>query len=310
MNSLKFDQSKVPLTSEPNSQAQALTETKPGFRTKQLALAIAKSLIFLFVAIYCGQPLIVAVSQMLPSIYTQFTAYLLWGLLLLWLVGRFIEKRTLSDYGLGAKSFWAGLTEFYDGSLIGSLMVTTVTIILAALGCYQALGINTHCHLLELVPGLIAAAIYEEILFRGYVLQTIERASNTKIAVIASSLLFGAAHMTNFHEQSVPLFNQIASCTALGLDAGLLFCAAYLYTRRLWLAAGLHAFWNIFEGPVFGTPVSGMHMGEPLIFSGLSGPPWLTGGVFGPEASIIELVVCLILAWTIWQRKIGADRVS
>ena len=68
------------------------------------------------------------------------------------------------------------------GSLIGSLMVTTVTIILAALGCYEALGINTHCQLLELVPGLIAAAIFEEILFRGYVLQTIERASNTKIA--------------------------------------------------------------------------------------------------------------------------------
>jgi hypothetical protein len=309
MNSLKFDQSKVPLTSEPNSQAQALTETKPGFQTKQLALAIAKSLIFLFVAIYGGRPLIEAVSQMLPYISTQFTAYLIWGLLLLWLVGRFIEKRTLSDYGLGAKSFWAGLIEFYDGSLIGSLMVTTVTIILAALGCYEALGINTHCQLLELVPGLIAAAIFEEILFRGYVLQTIERASNTKIAVIASSLLFGAAHFNNFH-QGVPLFDQIVSCTALGLDAGLLFCAAYLYTRRLWLAAGLHAFWNIFEGPVFGTPVSGMYMGEPLIFSGLNGPPWLTGGVFGPEASIVELLVCLLLAWAIWQRKLGADRVS
>jgi membrane protease YdiL (CAAX protease family) len=309
MNSLKFDQSKVPLTSEPNSQAQALTETKPGFRTKQLALAIAKSLIFLFVAIYGGQPLIEAISQMLPYMSTQFTAYLIWGLLLLWLVGRFIEKRSLSDYGLTAKSFWAGLTEFYDGSLIGSLMVTTVTIILAALGCYEALAINTHCQLLELVPGLIAAAIFEEILFRGYVLQTIERASNTKIAVIASSLLFGAAHINNF-QQGVPLFNQMASCTALGLDAGLLFCAAYLYTRRLWLAAGLHAFWNIFEGPVFGTPVSGMYMGEPLIFSGLNGPPWLTGGVFGPEASIVELIVCLLLAWAIWRRRVGADKVS
>lgn len=309
MNSLKFDQNKVPLTSEHNSQAQALTETKPGLQTKQLALAIAKSLIFLFLAIYGGQPLIKAVSQMLPSISTEFAAYLIWGLLLLWLVGRFIEKRTLSDYGLGAKSFWAGLTEFYDGSLIGSLMVTTVTVILATLGCYQALRINTHCQLLELVPGLIAAAIFEEILFRGYVLQTIERASNTKFAVIASSLLFGAAHINNF-QPDVPLFNQIASCTALGLDAGLLFCAAYLYTRRLWLAAGLHAFWNIFEGPVFGTPVSGMHMGEPLIFSSLNGPTWLTGGVFGPEASIVELFVCLLLAWAIWQRKVRADRLS
>lgn len=310
MNSLKSNQSKVPLTSEPNSQAQAMTETNPGFRTKQLGLALAKSLIFLFLAIYGGQPLIEAVSQILPFMSTKFTAYLIWGLLLLWLVGRFIEKRTLSAYGLGAKNFWAGLIEFYDGSLIGSLMVTTVTVILAALGCYKALAIDTHCQLLDLIPGLIAAAIFEEILFRGYVLQTIERASNTKIAVIASSLLFGAAHMTNFHEQGVPLFNQIASCTALGLDAGLLFCAAYLYTRRLWLAAGLHAFWNIFEGPVFGTPVSGMYMGAPLIFSSLKGPTWLTGGVFGPEASLVELLVCLLLAWAIWQRKVSADKVS
>ena len=304
MNSLKSDQSKVPLTSEPNSQAQALTETKPGIQSKQLALAIVKSLIFLLLAIYGGQPLIEAISQLLPSMSTSFAAYLLWGLLLLWIVGRFIEKRTLGDYGLRAKGFWAGLTEFYDGSLIGSSMVTTVTVILATLGCYEALRINTQCQLLAFIPGLIAAAIFEEILFRGYVLQTIERVSNTKTAVIISSLLFGAAHINNF-QPDVPLFNQIASCAALGLDAGLLFSAAYLYTRRLWLAAGLHAFWNIFEGPVFGTPVSAYNFGIPLITGRLQGPPLLTGGVFGPEASIVEVTVCLLLAWAIWKRSSG-----
>ncbi|MBP9091513.1 CPBP family intramembrane metalloprotease [bacterium] len=278
------------------------TQAEKGFQAKQLALALAKSLIFLFFGIYACHPLFAAFPALHPTAFAQFFTYLLWSLLLLWLVARFIEKRKLSDYGLGAKSLWDGLLEFYDGSLIGSLLVTSVTLILAAIGCYLPLAINSSCDLLALIPGLIAAALFEEILFRGYVLQTIERASNTKTAVIISSLLFGAAHLTNFHG-SEPLLTQIASCTVLGLDAGLLFCAAYLLTRRLWMAAGLHAFWNIFEGPIFGTPVSGLYMGEPLIISSLDGPALLTGGSFGPEASIIELTICLLLAWAMWRKS-------
>lgn len=291
------------------SDSKAPTEEKVGFQAKKLALALAKSLIFLFLGIYACHPLFSAFRQLLPTTLAQFFTYMLWGLTLLWFVGRFIEKRTLGDYGLGAKSFWDGLIEFYDGSLIGSLLVTSVTLILAVIGCYVPLAINRDCELLTIIPALIAAAVFEETLFRGYVLQTIEKASNTKTAVIISSLLFGAAHLTNFHG-SEPVLTQIASCTALGLDAGLLFCAAYLLTRRLWLAAGLHAFWNIFEGPIFGTPVSGLYMGDPLIISALSGPTLLTGGSFGPEASIIELTICLLLAWAMWRKKQRQEKIS
>lgn len=288
----------VELTNDIKPPAQAET----GFSAKQLALAVAKSLIFIFLGIYACRPLFAAFPALLPTAFAQFFTYLLWSLLLLWLVGRFIEKRKLSDYGLGAKSLWDGLVEFSGGSLIGSLMVTSVTLILTVIGCYVPLAINNSFDLLAIVPALIVAAIFEEILFRGYVLQTIERACNTKTAVIISSLLFGAAHLPNFHGRE-PLLTQIASCTALGLDAGLLFCAAYLLTRRLWMAAGLHAFWNIFEGPIFGTPVSGQYMGDPLIIGSLDGPALLTGGSFGPEASIIELIICLLLAWAMWRKS-------
>ncbi len=232
----------------------------------------------------------------------NYCAFLLWALVLLAITARFFDKQTISSYGLSGKNLRQGITEFYDGSLIGSSMVTTVTLILAVLGCYVPLAINSNYDMLAIIPGLIAAALFEEILFRGYVLQTIERASNTKTAVIISSLMFGAAHLANFHDGE-PLLTQIASCTALGLDAGLLFCAAYLLTRRLWMAAGLHAFWNIFEGPIFGTPVSGIDMGDPLIINSLNGPAMLTGGSFGPEASIIELTICLLLAWALWRKQ-------
>lgn len=284
------------------SDSKATAQDKTGFPAKKLALAVAKSMIFLYLGIYACQPLFTTFPQLRQTAIVQFFTYLLWSLALLWLVGLFIEKRKLSDYGLGTKGFWSCLIEFYDGSLIGSLMVTSVTLILALIGCYMPLAINYNSNLLNAIPALIIAAMFEEILFRGYVLQTIERASSTKTAVIISSLLFGAAHLPNFHGGE-PLLTQIASCTALGLDAGLLFCAAYLLTRRLWMAAGIHAFWNIFEGPVFGTLVSGHDMGNPLILSSLGGPALLTGGSFGPEASIIEVTICLLIAWAIWRKS-------
>jgi hypothetical protein len=44
-------------------------------------------------------------------------------------------------------------------------------------------------------------------------------------------------------------------------------------------------------------------MGDPLIIGSLDGPALLTGGSFGPEASIIELIICLLLAWLMWRKS-------
>ncbi len=60
---------------------------------------------------------------------------------------------------------------------------------------------------------------------------------------------------------------------------------------------GLHVAWNVFEGPVYGTLVSSLNLGKPLLVAKLSGPFYLTGGVFGPEASLVEVCVCLLLDW-------------
>ena len=53
----------------------------------------------------------------------------------------------------------------------------------------------------------------------------------------------------------------------------------------------MHWAWNYLEGYVFGCPVSGAFIQHPIIMSRLIGPTWLTGGTFGPEASVIAILI-------------------
>jgi hypothetical protein len=57
------------------------------------------------------------------------------------------------------------------------------------------------------------------------------------------------------------------------------------------MAMGLHAAWNFTEGGLFGASVSGTTP-YGLLHSRFSGARLLSGGAFGPEASIIAVVVC------------------
>jgi membrane protease YdiL (CAAX protease family) len=104
-------------------------------------------------------------------------------------------------------------------------------------------------------------------------------------------LLFALAHLANPGSSPVAV---------LGLFfAGLLLAAGYLATSRLWLPIGLHLSWNFCQGPVFGFPVSGFAAPSLLAVEPV-GPEALTGGPFGPEASLIGILAELIGIGLIW----------
>jgi len=77
---------------------------------------------------------------------------------------------------------------------------------------------------------------------------------------------------------------------AIASEAGIMLGAAYMLTRRLWLAVGLHGGWNFTQGWVWSIPVSGHEEGAGLFLTARQGPDWLTGGAFGLEASAVTLV--------------------
>jgi membrane associated rhomboid family serine protease len=65
-----------------------------------------------------------------------------------------------------------------------------------------------------------------------------------------------------------------------------------MFTRRLWMAIGLHIAWNFVQGGIYGVAVSGIPV-TGLLRSTLDGPELITGGRFGAEASIFAVLVCL-----------------
>ena len=120
----------------------------------------------------------------------------------------------------------------------------------------------------------------EELLSRGYHLQTIASGFNLFWGVVISSAVFGILHIFN------PNANWVS---AAGIFfAGIYLAYAYLRTKQLWLSIGLHIGWNFFEGVVFGFPVSGLDI-YALTRIKVHGPELWTGGAFGPEAGLIVL---------------------
>ena len=270
-----------------------------------------------FASTFILQPLLVDFYRRCPDkiwFYTGSAAFdFVLALGLLYVFGRFIEKRSLKSYGF-ASGIAAGsecgtassalfkiLKETLAGAAVAAAMVSTVMLILYLAGAYTVSSAAWQTDFIAYLPFLLMAAMREEIIFRGYVLQTLEKSWGAIPAMIISAVMFGFLHMLNFDEH-VNLQAQIYSCLCLSVDAGLIFAVAFYMRRRLWFPFGMHVTWNIFEGPVYGTFVSSLTLGTPLLTGHLAGNMLLTGGIFGPEASLIEVAVCLVLVAVMWPK--------
>jgi len=192
---------------------------------------------------------------------------------------RRVEKRPLAEFaGEGA------LGELGCGLLIGTSLFAATIGVLALLGVYHVTAMGTASDLIAALASAISAGVLEEIVFRGVIFRIMEAALGSIVAVAASAAIFGLLHLIN--PQAT-----LQGAIAISFEAGILLAAAYLLTRRLWLPIGLHVGWNFTQGGVFGAAVSGS-ASSGLLRGSLTGADWLSGGVFGPEASIIAIAVC------------------
>jgi membrane protease YdiL (CAAX protease family) len=176
--------------------------------------------------------------------------------------------------------------ELAAGLAIGAAMMA-VTILLL----YLAGGITLARHPVESIGKAVALSVQsgfvEEILFRLVVLRLVWRAFGPWPALAFSACLFGALHLFNPNATAF-------AALAIAVEAGIMLAAFYILTGRLWVSIGVHAGWNFTQGWLFGAAVSGTggFAGGPLLTSPVPGTPqWLSGGAFGPEASVAGLLV-------------------
>jgi membrane protease YdiL (CAAX protease family) len=127
----------------------------------------------------------------------------------------------------------------------------------------------------------------EELIFRVILFKLVEEFAGSWISIIIQGLAFGFAHIGN---ENATLWTSLS----LVISDTILFGAAYMLTRRIWLVWGLHFSWNFFQEGIFGMPNSG-YQSDGLIKPIIEGPEWITGGKFGIEASVIVILIWFII---------------
>ena len=196
---------------------------------------------------------------------------------------RVLEGRAADELGRpGAPS------ETAAGAVIGAGLLSLTVALVAALGYYH---VESTASLTALFAafGIAATSGYiEEVVFRGVLFRIVEEGLGTWAAFAVSVAFFGAAHLGN---PQATLYG----AAAIGIEAGMLLGAAYLLTRRLWLAIGIHFGWNFMQAGVFGPNLSGREVGS-VLESRLSGPDLLSGGALGVEGSLFAVLLCAALS--------------
>jgi len=121
------------------------------------------------------------------------------------------------------------------------------------------------------------------------------------LAVVISSVAFGALHIFNPEVGYISLVNITL--------AGVLMAAAYLRTRSLWTAIGLHWAWNWLMTAGFDLPVSGFDFNVPGYDAVLLGPKLVTGGAFGPEGSVLTTLLSVpLIVWLLRTRRLAESQ--
>jgi membrane protease YdiL (CAAX protease family) len=219
-----------------------------------------------------------------------------------WACGALLEELPIGSLGIMPHHGW--LKNFAIGSLLGGgALLLAAGLTAATRGVsfsFDAAGAESISRTLgtSLLVFVFAAAA-EELLFRGYPLQTLTRANLAWLGIFLTSVPFAAVHLNNPH--AVAGFTFIN--TAL---AGVWLAVAYLRTRSLWLPLGLHWSWNWVQASVLGLPVSGIERlaPAPLLRAANAGPDWLTGGAYGIEGGAACTIALIISTLIIWRLKL------
>lgn len=147
-------------------------------------------------------------------------------------------------------------------------------------------------HIAEFFAGssdYLTGAVLEEVVIRGYTYYVINATLGWSAAIVISSAIFALAHLVR--PNRIPFV-----FTVNAFFFGLLTGVCRYATGSLWLPIGLHLAWNVTAGPILGLPYSGAPYDKGLIRSDVSGPVWLMGGFYSPDAGMLGTCALLLAA--------------
>lgn len=201
-----------------------------------------------------------------------------------WAVMRYIAGRRVPEIA-GRRA----VPEVLLGGGVGLGFVATSAAVISALGGYSFrwAGVDVLATVGPVLAITCGVAVTEELMFRGLAMQAVERMLGSRLTLPVVALFFGLTHLFN---PGATLWTAIA----IGIEAGVLLGAAFLWRRNLWFVIGLHFAWNTTVA-LLGITVSG-HVAPGLLDVDVTGPALLTGGSFGIEGSLVTVVIGVLLS--------------
>ena len=174
--------------------------------------------------------------------------------------------RNISEFLRGiALGFWLCLGLFITEALLGWIEVVSPSVLLLrviAEGCLSA----------------IAIATAEELLFRGWLLDELQRDYGKKICIWVTAIAYGVAHFLKPIEEIIRTAVTFPALVLLGIA---LVLAKYKHGDRLGICIGIHA------GLVWGYYI--VNVGQLIEYSDRV-PVWVTGIDGNPIAGVMGLV--------------------
>jgi membrane protease YdiL (CAAX protease family) len=221
-------------------------------------------------------------------------------LLATWIVGR-IEHRSFADYGLPLRQafgrrFWQGAA--FSFASLTLLLVTMRLVGVFSFGTIMLHGWNSWKYAAAWAVPMFFGVFLEDFLYRGYFLFTLSKGIGFWPAAVVTSLLMGGIHYFNPGGHGLGPVTATMYC--------LVTCLVLRRTGDLWMPLGIHLAWGWGESYFYGLQDAGFPTVGHLFDARLHGNPLLTGGAFGPEASIFNVV--LLAAWgvffSLWLRGV------
>jgi uncharacterized protein len=208
------------------------------------------------------------------------------------MVAKIVDELEPESFGL--KRDRQAFVDFSVGILIMLIVVGASFLVYLGLGLIQVKGFAWQTQsagsVLLYTFGTFLLFVFigwsEELLSRGFHLQTIAGGFNKSWAVFLSSLIFAWLHRNNPDISILDL--------AIIFFAGIVLAYAYLRTHRLWLSIGLHTGWNFCVVVLFfGTPIGRLRIFQLIDIVESAGS--VQQRVFIYLMQFLELILCMVL---------------
>ena len=209
--------------------------------------------------------------------------------IMLWLFMRFIDKQPLIEIGFQTVG---RLKEFNYGLILGLLIMAFAYVFLSLIGeiVFENYTFDLQKIFLSIIL-FIGVSVFEEVIFRGYMLKNLLESFNPYVALFISSIFFSLIHGSNPNVTTLGLCNIFL--------AGFFLGASYIFTKNLWFPIALHFSWNFFQS-MFGFKVSGLDSYSIIEFT-IPENNMLNGGEFGFESSFLSIIILIIGTFIIWK---------